>query len=897
MTTTAPTFSQVKAQVAAIRKKVPKARVIGIRAPGRWAGQRMNQDGDETYLIEQCDSPLAMRIALREEVGPKAIKVLITDLDDRELSDDIRLRLAKRQLFPIDPWQIVKTLFQAHAVDPRVTEHRWIADCLIESIPAGGYPSAAGGFLDAETVWPILLRQVIGLTTDRPDLPAILRWSTGAEEVERFRSARTEFREAAVAWLSETAGPAAVAVFGCVAANQRPDALPAGLAAGVVFSPQAQGKLERAAGKMEERFLERATPDERAISRWAEAATEVVRLQVTDPRSKKNLLERADEILRDVGAEDFAYLSPTSPLGFNQRLERFGAELARVLERKHDDPVASLASARAELGDHELAVRERRRLERADMAVRLVRWLRLMEQERPDEARSLVEAAKLHATAGGFVDWARLALRLGDPVRRLSEAYSKLFERATEVREAQARHFAELLRAWVESNSESPELTPVERILETFVAPLATHSPVLLVVVDGMSVAVAHELLGDLVGHDWVPLNRVGQASLLSTGLATVPSVTEVSRTSLFCGELRQGTSSDERNGFAAHPALRAVSRAGHAPVLFHKPSLRDEGDSVLSAEVREQISSPNRRVVGVVVNAVDDQLLKGEQIDLRWSRDSIPVLPALLHEAKLARRIVVITSDHGHVLDSRTEFRAHEGGERWRVADGPPDATEVQVTGRRVVIPESKSVIVPWSERVRYGVKKNGYHGGVTPQEMVVPIAVLSPTDSLPEGWVEVALEPPSWWEEPAPLAATTASSPSRVKVPPAKQTKLAFDAEVRESQITTPAESTGTKTIEWVEDLLRSPIFGQQRKLAGRSVPSDDVFRGVLVALDQRGKLTSAALARALNYPAMRLRGLLALVQRVLNIEGYAVLMRDEASDTVELNRELLKRQFELR
>ena len=38
MTTAAPTFPQIKAQVAAIRQKVPDARVIGIRAAGRWTG-------------------------------------------------------------------------------------------------------------------------------------------------------------------------------------------------------------------------------------------------------------------------------------------------------------------------------------------------------------------------------------------------------------------------------------------------------------------------------------------------------------------------------------------------------------------------------------------------------------------------------------------------------------------------------------------------------------------------------------------------------------------------------------------------------------------------------------------------------------------------------------------
>ncbi len=32
MATTAPTFSQIRAHVAAIRRKLPEARVIGIRA-------------------------------------------------------------------------------------------------------------------------------------------------------------------------------------------------------------------------------------------------------------------------------------------------------------------------------------------------------------------------------------------------------------------------------------------------------------------------------------------------------------------------------------------------------------------------------------------------------------------------------------------------------------------------------------------------------------------------------------------------------------------------------------------------------------------------------------------------------------------------------------------------
>ena len=45
------------------------------------------------------------------------------------------------------------------------------------------------------------------------------------------------------------------------------------------------------------------------------------------------------------------------------------------------------------------------------------------------------------------------------------------------------------------------------------------------------------------------------------------------------------------------------------------------------------------------------------------------------------------------------------------------------------------KIVVMPWSEKVRYASRKNGYHGGATPQEVVVPLCVFSTSPCL-EGW-----------------------------------------------------------------------------------------------------------------------------------------------------------------
>ena len=145
---TNPTFNQIKAQVAAIRRAVPNTRAVAIRSKSKWIGDVVQHDGVETYRIHQCDSPLAMRIALRQ-ADETATTVLITDVDDNDISNDIFVRLKPRKLYPLNSWQIVKALFQAKSIDPRITSQSWIAETLMEFIPVDGYPPVASGFLAA----------------------------------------------------------------------------------------------------------------------------------------------------------------------------------------------------------------------------------------------------------------------------------------------------------------------------------------------------------------------------------------------------------------------------------------------------------------------------------------------------------------------------------------------------------------------------------------------------------------------------------------------------------------------------------------------------------------------------------------------------------------------------
>ena len=222
--------------------------------------------------------------------------------------------------------------------------------------------------------------------------------------------------------------------------------------------------------------------------------------------------------------------------------------------------------------------------------------------------------------------------------------------------------------------------------------------------------------------------------------------------------------------------------------MLFHKVALREAADASLAANVREAIASTQKRVVGVVINAIDDHLLKGEQLDLRWTRDEIKVLPSLMYEARSARRVVLVLSDHGHLLDHQTEARPGEGGERWRPDNGQVREGELPIQGPRVLLAEGHRLIAPWTERVRYGMKKNGYHGGLTPQEMVIPITVLAAGDIHLAGWGEVPDPTPEWWEA-TPTAPATAALFATVKAAGTQDAENAQNALGRHRARTDPS------------------------------------------------------------------------------------------------------------
>jgi hypothetical protein len=604
--------------------------------------------------------------------------------------------------------------------------------------------------------------------------------------------------------------------------------------------------------------------------------------------------ERGESLLRELHVETYAHMSDVLPLGLEQRL----GLLAEALKAFIAEPSTVLLQTAERAADsaerHAHADAASTRMLRVKMAVRLCRW---MVADRPEgkgrggrTAPGFQDLAQTYAREGAFVDWARFKLIGGDDLPGLSSAYVALRDAARRKADTFNKAFAQALQMWNREPRAEAVCMPVEAILERLVAPLAQQAPVLLLVADGLSYSIFRELCEDLEALGWDE-QVAGPPLTLAVGVAALPTITEVSRTSLLSGRLVVGAASQEKSAFATHPALVAASRAGTAPVVFHKGDLADsEG---LSSTVRDAIASMQQQVVAVVYNAVDDHLSGSNQIHVRWTIDDLRLLGPLLSEARRARRVVIVTADHGHVIDDGTVQRGQGDGDRWRLPAGAPDESELVYEGGRVRTASGNTVVCTWSEGVRHGAKKNGYHGGVSAQEVVVPLSVFTPRNMALKGWQVAAAPQPDWWARLeavapalAPEAPALARKPPKPKPVPLPQPDLFGGA----AAVVAPAPG-----VHWIDALQASPAYLAQKALAARVAPADADVRSLLDALAARGgKLSKAALAQRLGMPAMRISGFVNAAKRVLNVDQAAVLVLDETAGTVELNRDLLYRQF---
>lgn len=884
----------IRQHVRAMHARLPDAHIIGIQTSDMWTGpSTLDVDGREVEVIPVI-SPLQVRELMEDRGQSGTPLVLLTSLTAQELGLDVVSRLAGRQLMTPDAWALVIDAFKARDLDPRLLKHRWMATVLLESMPIAGYPPVPAGVLDSETARALVLEGRLGLHVSRPDALALLEWLTATGNIDRFQMLPDEIRAGVRMWIGESAGPAGLAMLDATRFVPSGDIVALGLVCRSLFNAD-EGRPHpesREAVIRFEPFIGGRPLSARDGAVWGDAALALIRQRGRDERQVRPWLDRADVLLGELGAEGAAWRSDVSPRGFEQRCERCAEAIDAALTSLSLDSSLRAGVPLQLARDHSFARTEahRDRVDRLAMALRLVRWLSVDDGQAP---AGFASAARRYLREDAFADWARTALKGGDPSALVSAVVSRVQAAARERREAHEAQFAELFANWLEAGSTSSVLV-TERVLTEIVAPAAHAAPVFLLVVDGMSAGTFYELAESALEDGWLPV-VTGDRSMPELIVTPMPSVTEYCRASLFTGAPARGGAADEASAFAEHPQLLGDSRPGKPPILFHKAAL-GAGGGALSEAVRAEIESPDRRVVGMVINAVDDHLLKADQVRSRWTLPNVPALRAGLHAARVGGRFVVLTSDHGHVLE--TGSASLEGGDadRWRPAISEVRSGERRFRGPRVLT-DTHECIAAVSESVRYRSKKNGYHGGATAQEVIVPVAVLAPAEPLSEGWREAGLQRPTWWEEATTAVEAATGTTSVHTVPKPQAMSRASPAPPPLLRISEQAESSSPARPSLIEELLASPVFHTQRMQHPRLQLDDTRVRAILEYLAGRGgRSTRAALAAQLGLPLFRIGGQLTVLRTLLNVDAYAVLSIDEGSDTVDLNLDLLRTQFEL-
>lgn len=850
-----------------------------------WSGPELMPVADRSIRVATGISPLAALDAIRTAAQDELV-VVLTELDEIELGSAVMADAGRRGITQLDPWGGVGGLFGlrgAMLTAPLRQLGNWVPDLLIAWRRERGYPQLPRGAVltPVHVVRALLLAlldldDAIGL--DTPD--ALSRLDDPATRA-RLRELDPRTLQAFIAAVATHAEPHLAMA---VTTAGRPGSL-SPIAVGVTVGElwgRTEVDAETAAARVRIEQHTGFAPAPAIAKRFGQMSQQLVqRWLESDPVHADSVLEQVEALCLELGWSDGAAASDFLPNGLAARIAAFATALTAAAHAPDLESAAEVDRRLAEIEGHALRKRFERSRSTALMATRLIRWLHA-----PAGPAATFEAAlSRYAADGGWAERALGDLWDGDGNRTLAESYSSVAAAVHARRKAHDRDSSHRLTGSADIGS---AVIPVERVLERIVLPLSRDHPILMIVLDGMSVPTALELAPELGGAGWAELVRESTGRR-DVALSALPSVTTYSRTSLFAGALLAGTQQTERARFSA-----AVDG-----IVFHKDDLRSPAGHALPERVADAIADPRRLIVAAVLNTIDDALASADVDALRWSISSIANLEALLVAAATAGRTVVLTSDHGHIVERGSELRAvAESAARWRpTASGPATDQEIVVSGPRVLAPGNEAVLAV-DDGIRYASKKAGYHGGASLSELAIPVMVLQRRGATPPpGWIEAPPQEPEWWNEPSRFAAAApeasrASARKRRGAAASDGAPTLFDTE--------PASTSGVgpdTDATLGQQLIIAELYRARRGAAGRHPVEDTTTVTIVDALMAGGgRAHLDTLAARAGVSAHAFSGMLTALRRVLNVDGYPVIDLDPDRTTVKLDTALLREQFGL-
>jgi hypothetical protein len=853
--------------------------------------------------VSDEDSVLGVVDAWQRHLAEKdddRVLVITSGVSVAQLGWDVRAHAVGRRTLGVDRAEIVKQLFGATDLDPRMYRETWLLDALLEAEPVEGWPRS-GAVLTRDAAVRALVGERLGIPSAAGqgpldlDADALLAWSRTTAGPARFAELPGAERTGLTGWLTEAVGAAAPTLLALVADGRGRDAMALGVLGSVLSAPEAPAGAGFALGGLFGSTLR--SPDDLppftdavtgTLARWI-AEAESNSAQGAEARQRVYaVLDRADELAADAGLTPALRADPLLPSGMRTRLRDLAAAL--------DTSAQAAETALGQVLAHQLARLHPESCDAARMAVRVVRWL----GEPTPAVESVAQGVSEQVAQWGWVDRALTVLSAGDPIGDpvVGQAYHQMITAARERRGALDEQFGTRLAAWTRTAmSAAPGgALLIEDVLAKLAVPVAAQAPPLVLVLDGMSAAVAAQLSDEIDRRVWteiVPRPEPGAVPRRQAAVSMLPSVTTASRAALLTGEPAAGGQAVEIAGFAAF-----WQRHRRTGLLFHKGQIGGVEGHRLAPELLEALAGED--VVGVVLNTIDDALDHGQEGErTSWRLRDISHLLDLLNAARGYGRPVMLVSDHGHVLDRSPQGQGPvsvPGAKRARWRTGQPGEGEVELSGPRV-LEEGGTIVAPWREDIRYTPRKAGYHGGASPAEVTVPVIVLVPSQDLkPANWTVLPSEGvvPPWWhtraEPRTPVEETEAE--------PARRTRRRTPAQDGEGLFAEAAVAPETSAQTLGGRVVGSDRYRAQKAFVRRP-PEAKAVAAVIDALEAAGgKLTpdavAAAAAGATGRSQRNAEIFVTVVQRLLNVEGYGVINLVEAGRTVELNVPLLKEQF---
>ena len=864
--------------------------------------------------------PVRSELELREHLPPierddERVAFLVPWVTDIPL--DISGRFARNgRVFRIGTDARLRTLFGASEIEDGVRGSKLAAFLLATMTPGAlrlpaGRVTLAAVFSEWMASW--------GVPRDELSLDTLLAWASSDAKGAAFASAmqaplaegvrdelldhlRVRLGDAGpVVWRAWEAGRGRVVLSYALLFQTLASSAHAGVKMWIKIAPRA------AMGVAQE-----ADMPVLAVALGAAADGAIRRIERESAKEARLLAKDADALVEDADVREALRVDRRLPSAWRARLDTIGQALTKAATNPTVDAVTAAVEALRTLDAHVFFSDGEQTpvVKRAEMAVRLAAWLCARPDQKlegPPTTYADVEIlARWYADEGGYVDWARRFAR-GTATDAFGKGAEAVVEAADQAREALDRRFAGALPQWIAAQRPSKKVVPIDDAVRRIAVKFLSDNParqLLVVLLDGMAWAQAVELLHSLGQRiiPWGPLAwHATSATKIGDGvnpaiLASLPTVTEISRAAFFGGKVigpgAATKTEKDVDRWAENADVAKLVPPNEKPRLL----LRGEGHTqsgVASPEALSLVGDRSRRIVAIVINAIDASLKGDPQARHTWKVENIQSLADLLEKAREAERAVLLASDHGHVPADRLVSRGTPDGagarwRPWRDSDGPVAPHEVVVKGPLVGAPKgADGVVLLADDGSRYGGAAHaGEHGGASLAEVVAPCLLIGCEDVAlgkdDAGLAVRAAHVPLWWhyDLKAVVPIAEAVVPSPTGKPPKRR--------ISSSQLALP-----TMALPKPSAFASSAILVSLGKTANEL---REIVAAVEFLLERNGVASDESLAAALETPVWRVGGLVSKLGEALNVDGFPVIRHDPASKTVRLDRQLLAQQFEI-